>query len=88
MDANIETKHFLKKEQAGLYACGASRATIDRWIKDGLPGKLPPLPALKIGRRVMIELPVLHAWLAGAPSARSPRRGRPPKIFSPTKPEE
>ena len=42
MDANIETKHFLTKEQAGLYACGASRATIDRWIKDGLPGKLPP----------------------------------------------
>jgi hypothetical protein len=76
-----DEKRFLTKDQAGAYAGGASRATVDRWIQNGLPGR-PPLPALKVGRKVLIEQAILHDWLTGAPPVRRRKPGRPPKYFN------
>lgn len=71
-------KCFLSPEQAGEYAGGTSRVTVDRWIRHGRDGR-PPLPAIKIGRKVLIERQTLHDWLMGARPLVPRGRGRPRK---------
>lgn len=59
----------------------SSRATLDRWRKQGIPGTSMKLHAVKLGRRVMfprtsVEQIELALELAGQPAVRPVRRRR------------